>query len=94
MSSNNRLARDILVLDAKDNVAVCLRDLVAGEKVVAASGGETMAAIALDAIPAGHKICMRKIEEGAQVVKYGEIIGKATASISVGQHVHVHNVTD
>jgi altronate dehydratase small subunit len=32
------------------------------------------------------------IGKGDDVVKYGEIIGRATADIAKGEHVHVHNI--
>ena len=45
-----------------------------------------------DKIPAGHKFALRKIEKGEYVVKYGEIIGRATETILAGEWVHTHNV--
>jgi altronate hydrolase len=43
-------------------------------------------------IPAGHKFALREIFEGEYVVKYGEIIGRATQNIAKGDWVHTHNV--
>ncbi len=43
-------------------------------------------------IPAGHKFALRDIKQGDYVVKYGEIIGRATADIQKGEWVHTHNV--
>ncbi len=43
-------------------------------------------------IPAGHKYALRPIACGEYVVKYGEIIGRATADIATGEWVHTHNV--
>ncbi len=43
-------------------------------------------------IPAGHKYALRKISQGEYVIKYGEIIGRATAEIAEGEWVHTHNV--
>lgn len=45
-----------------------------------------------DNIPAGHKFALRDISAGEYVIKYGEIIGKATADIKKGEWVHIHNV--
>ena len=36
------------------------------------------------AIPAGHKMALRHIAEGEYVIKYGQIIGRATADIAEG----------
>ncbi len=43
-------------------------------------------------IPAGHKFALRDISAGEYVIKYGEIIGKATSDIKKGEWVHTHNV--
>ena len=43
-------------------------------------------------IPAGHKYALRPIAQGEYVVKYGEIIGRATQNIAEGEWVHTHNV--
>ena len=45
-------------------------------------------------VPYGHKSALRRIEAGADVVKYGVAIGRATEAIPPGAHVHVHNVAD
>ena len=39
----------------------------------------------------GHKIAREDIPLGAPVVKFGQVIGYATAPISAGEHVHSHN---
>ena len=43
-------------------------------------------------IPAGHKFALRDIRRGEYVIKYGEIIGRATADIRAGEWVHTHNL--
>jgi altronate dehydratase len=43
-------------------------------------------------IPAGHKYALKNIQEGEYVIKYGEIIGRATQNIAEGDWVHTHNV--
>jgi len=43
-------------------------------------------------IPAGHKIARRDIAKGDFVVKYGQIIGRATQDIREGEWVHTHNL--
>jgi altronate hydrolase len=44
------------------------------------------------AVPAGHKYALRFIAAGDAVIKYGEIIGRATRDITEGEWVHTHNV--
>ena len=43
-------------------------------------------------IPAGHKVAIEQIKAGENVIKYGFPIGHAREDISIGEHVHSHNV--
>ncbi len=45
-----------------------------------------------ESIPAGHKYALRSIRKDEYVIKYGEIIGRATQDIAQGEWVHTHNV--
>jgi len=78
----------ILVLHETDNTAVALTPLAPGEEVLA-RGAKIKA---LSPISTGHKIALDNIPAGGNVIRYGEIIGAATASIQRGEHVHVHNL--
>ena len=78
---------DALMVDESDNVAVCLHDIDQGTEAAVRLGKENFAVTATNAIPRGHKLAIREISEG-------EIIGQASANISKGNHVHVHNVVD
>lgn len=69
-----------LQIDPRDNVAVALSDISAGD------------GFAREAIPAAHKISLRPIARGEAVIKYGQPIGAATADIPAGRWVHTHNV--
>lgn len=46
----------------------------------------------MENIPAGHKFALCDIAKGEYVVKYGEIIGRASTDIKKGEWVHTHNV--
>src|SRR5215471_4464407 len=48
--------------------------------------------MAFGGIPAGHKVAVRDITAGGDVVRYGCVIGRATRAIASGEHVHTHNV--
>lgn len=48
--------------------------------------------VASGEIPAGHKFALRDINIGEYIIKYGEIIGRASANIKKGEWVHTHNV--
>ena len=43
-------------------------------------------------IPAGHKVALRPIQKGEDIIKYGFPIGHATCDINTGEWVHSHNV--
>ncbi len=81
-----------LLLDARDTAAIALAPLPPGTAVEVCRGGETVRVVAETLIPFGHKIAVAPMAAGAPVIKYGEVIGVATAEIRPGQHVHVHNV--
>ena len=81
-----------IVIHDKDNVATAIVPLKAGSSVSLEVQGRTERIKMLAAIPMGHKFALREIEPGADVIKYGEPIGKTTARIARGEHVHVHNV--
>ena len=85
---------DGIVIADSDNVAVCLHDIEAGAAASLRSGKDTITVTAVDPIPRGHKIAVRAIGNGESVLKYGEIIGKASQDIGEGNHVHTHNVVD
>ena len=40
----------------------------------------------------GHKLAVTEIGQGEHILKYGEVIGRATQAIPVGCHAHVHNI--
>lgn len=85
---------DAIVIAESDNVAVCLHDIGSGAEASIRRGKDTIVVTAVDPVPRGHKLAVREIAEGESVLKYGEVIGKASQNIGTGNHVHVHNVVD
>jgi len=77
-----------------DSVGVAVEPIAAGETVqgVVLEDNSTTTITAQDAVPLGHKIALVKLSAGDSVTKYGESIGRATAAIVPGQHLHVHNL--
>jgi (2R)-sulfolactate sulfo-lyase subunit alpha len=77
-----------------DSVGVAVEPISAGEAVdgLVLEGNSTVRVQAADNIPLGHKIALAPLPQGATVVKYGEGIGRTSAAIATGQHVHVHNL--
>jgi altronate hydrolase len=80
--------RKILILDPRDNIAVCLVDLNQGDVIEQ----DDISIKVLNKIPRGHKIASRPIAKNDGIIKYGERMGHAVAPIAVGEHVHVHNI--
>jgi altronate dehydratase len=78
----------VLMVSARDNVATALEALEVGRQLEV----EGHALIVREAVPAGHKVAMTAIPNGSSVIKYGNEIGRATADIPAGTHVHTHNV--
>jgi altronate dehydratase len=78
----------LLALNAADNVAVLKRTVKAAEEL--RHGSLSLRTTA--AVPAGHKIALVEIPDGAPVKKYGQIIGFARGLIHPGDHVHLHNL--
>jgi len=81
-----------IVMDPKDNVATLLSDVEKGETVQVRLGEESREEKVGEPIQFGHKFALKRIAKGENVVKYGEIIGRATQDVDTGYHVHVHNV--
>lgn len=85
----------ILMHESQDDVGVAVMDLKAGSEIGAATleGASVITLVMVQDVPLGHKVAMRDLAEGKQIIEYGRTIGKATQAITRGQHVHVHNLT-
>lgn len=85
-----------LIHNQEDNVGVAIEEIKRGERisgVVIDMGNQTLIEVeAKDDIPLGHKIALRDLKAGELVIKYGVPIGTATQDISIGEHVHTHNL--
>ena len=88
--------RLVHILHPNDNVATALVELQPRTVVEPDRGDQREPAASRveirSTIPFGHKLALQPIARGQPVVKYGEVIGLATANIAPGEHVHVHNV--
>lgn len=81
-------------IDGRDNVATATTDLAGGEtvEVLSPDGGVIGTPKTHETVPFGHKIALRTLKRGEQVIKYGEVIGVASRPIEPGDWVHTHNV--
>jgi altronate hydrolase len=74
---------------AIDDVAVAVKPLPPG-LMLRLGDGEPLTV--RDFIPAGHKLAIQDVAQGALVRRYGQIIGLATRPIPAGSHVHMQNL--
>lgn len=80
-------------MNQKDNVAVVLQATEKNDSIQIVDNQQNDQSIqAIESIDIYHKIAVKKIFEDQEIIKYGEIIGKAEADIPTGTHVHVHNI--
>ncbi len=68
----------------QDTVATALSDLAPGSRVADV--------LAAEPITAGHKVALTAHAPGSPVIKLGHPIGRASAAIPAGAHVHTHNL--
>lgn len=81
-----------LKLREQDNVATALVAINKGDVVAVSCHGSVEKVKAQDDIPFGFKMSISDIDKAAGIVKYGEIIGRASENIKAGALVHIHNV--
>jgi altronate hydrolase len=77
-----------ILLNPSDNVAIA-RVPISENFLLRIAGRELRAK---SAIPAGHKVAIRPIAAGENVIRYGQLIGRANTAIDPGSHVHTHNL--
>ena len=76
--------KKIIIISPSDSVGVALVPLKKGEE---AAGIKLV-----EDIGQGHKFALKEIKKDEPVIKYGEVIGRATMDIAAGCHVHTHNI--
>ena len=81
-------AAALMRLSPRDNIAVALRLLKAGESVML----DGVALIVERNTPVGHKLAAQPIAAGDVILKYSCPIGVATQSIAPGEYIDKRNV--
>jgi len=79
----------IMVIHSRDNVGVALEHIHPGE-MAEAKGSEAFPV--LEKIPSSHKVALRDIGAGEEIIKYGEVIGVSARAVKKGEWVHTHNM--
>lgn len=79
--------KEFIKINECDNVIIALRDYKKDEVIDLEDAKITL----LEDINRGHKIAIKNINKGENIVKYGLPIGYALEDIKVGNWVHTHN---
>ncbi|MTI83157.1 MAG: hypothetical protein FH756_04470 [Firmicutes bacterium] len=85
---------NFFVHDKQDHVGVAVTDIKAGEDVSGwvMEDNSTVTVKSQNDIPLGHKIALYDLDQGAKVLKYNVVIGKASQAVKKGEHMHTHNL--
>lgn len=76
-----------------DVVAVAVRDVEPERcRVEYLDSSPQMTVDVREPIPLGHKVALKDLKSGVQVIEYGTIIGRTTKDVLAGDRVHVHNL--
>ncbi len=83
-----------LAIKSVDNVATVLDNVSCGDRILVkfTDSASILTIESRENIPFGFKVALKNIQRGEYVIKYGEVIGRATEFIGEGHLVHVHNV--
>ncbi|CAI8453885.1 MAG: flagellar biosynthesis protein FlgA [SAR116 cluster bacterium MED-G04] len=85
----------LLVHHNGDNVGVVvIENLKAGTEMlcVVTEDNSDFTMVVNHDVPIGHKVALVDFSAGDTVMKYGQDIGRITASAGKGDHVHVQNL--
>ncbi|MDE0969505.1 MAG: UxaA family hydrolase [Octadecabacter sp.] len=83
------LTDDRLIILMPEDTVVVVRCSISKGEILVINGAK----ITLDvAVSMGHKLALRPMSVGDKVLKYGASIGSAIKDITVGDHVHLHNM--
>lgn len=75
-----------------DTVVTVTKNVSSGENVSYITCGGYSTIKATSDIPINHKVAIKDVKKGNEVLKYGERIGYATMDIHIGDHVHTNNL--
>ncbi|KAB3536963.1 UxaA family hydrolase [Alkaliphilus pronyensis] len=82
----------LIIAHTKDNVATIVQDVAPGDVITIGENSQRMDISVNNNIPCYHKVALADIKKGEAVIKYGEVIGKASSDIKRGDYVHIHNL--
>jgi altronate dehydratase small subunit len=83
---------DAIMIKEQDNVATALRDIPMDEKITVGMGDEARPFVGERVYSLWAQIFCERYSLGENILKYGEVIGRATKEIRAGTHAHFHNI--
>ena len=78
----------IIRIHPKDTVAVALDTLLPGDVLHLEQEIRVR-----ETVKKGHKVALKPVKAGDEIIKYGYPIGRASRDIDAGTWVHIHNLT-
>ncbi len=81
----------IFVINGKDNVGTALDGLDEGQLVSVIGEAAIDEILLVESVRPEHKVALKNISSGEDILKYGMPIGYATRNIAPGEAVHLHN---
>lgn len=80
--------RDYIRINKEDNVVVALKDLKKSSTLKI----DKFEVVLKEDVLRGHKIAIKNINKGENIIKYGQPIGHAINNIDRGEWIHTHNI--
>lgn len=89
---NRDIAPKVWIIADADNVGTVVGNEAPGRATLPIIGALTGSIETQEPVPHGHKIALKPLPGGADVVKYGVVIGRLVRPVAAGEHVHIHNL--
>ena len=81
-----------LLMNAADNVVTTVEEIAKGEDVCYIDGSACVTLKAKEDIPYCHKVALKDLPEGGEVIKYGESLGRLVCTVAKGCWVNDQNL--
>ena len=81
-----------MLMNAADNVVTTVAEVAKDEEVVFRKDGKFLTIRVEEDIPYCHKVALKDLPQGSEVIKYGESLGRTVAGINKGCWVNDQNL--
>ena len=88
MENEHHTDKRLILLNASDNVLVTTTTILSGEELQI----EGQIVLFSNNVEVGHKVARTNIAQFTKIIKYGAPIGSSVTAITLGEHVHTHNM--